>query len=238
MTGSEALALGIAIVAVLLVAGVVQLIGVIHRRRLDERRPDYDELSTRLGFELQQQRWMFDTHVARFIGSRGDLEILLEIDHSERLAYQRVWIEFPVPLDLGFRMMTEAEESIWSRLIRMREVEIGAPSFDPHFLLLARDEERISKLLDEDLRRNLLELVQTTEFIAVDDDAMTLLVGGEIEIEGTSRTIDLAAQAAMRMIRNADAIHDAERNEAEADHVTTAFTPIPGALKAVDSETP
>jgi hypothetical protein len=233
MSTSEALALGLAIAAVLLVAGVVQLIGAIHRRKLDERRPDYEALSRRLGFELQQQRWLFDTHVARLVGTRGDLEILLEIDHSEELSYRRLWIDFPVPLDMGFRIMTEADESVWSRLMSMREIEIGAPSFDPHFLLLARDDERVGRLLDQDVRRMFLDLYNVTEFIAVDDDAMTLLMRGELSDDQMSDFMDTAARLATRLARGADEIHDEDRAERESTGVTSAFTPVPGDIQAV-----
>lgn len=233
MSSSELLALALAALVVVVVAGAVQLVGVIGRRRLISRRPDYGNLASRLGFELKHQRWVFSTHVTRLVGTRGDLEFVLELDHSEELAYMRLWVEFPMPLDIGFRVVTESDESMWSRVVRMREVEIGAPTFDPHFVLLARDEERITRLLDHDIRRMMLELYHDTEFLTVDDDAMTLLVSKELSEDEVARFVDLSAQLALRLSRGADGIHESERAETAAASITSAFTPMPGDIKAI-----
>lgn len=237
MSNSELLALGLAALVVVVVAGTIQLVGAINRRRLDARRPTYDGLSSRLGFDLSHQRWVFETHVTRLRGSRGDLDITLELDHSEDLAYTRIWVNFPVPLDIGFRLVTESEESLWSRIIRMRELEIGSSVFDPHFVLLGRDEERLKRLLDQDVRRMMLDLFHDTEFIAIDDDAMTLLASGEKDEDWVARFVDLSVQLALRLARGADRIHSEDRAGGEEASRTSAFTPVPGDIEAVEGGT-
>jgi len=227
------------VAAAAFVAIFATLIGLVvwfNRRRLRRAQEDYADFADEVGLTRLSDRWLFDSRLVRVGGLFEGHPVEIEMCQGRTRAYTRLEVDYPEPLGLGLRIQVEDDEGIWTRLMRLKEVEIGVPSFDPHFILLSRDEERLKSLLGMDLRRMLLDLKYAAADVRIGDDGLYVLLEEAGPPDTLVRVLELSSRLATGLYRRAEEITRSEEREAQEASSSGAFTPLPGTLTAIDAE--
>lgn len=206
---------------------IVSWLGRRQRAAVDR----YDFLSHAYGFELVSDRFVADHRILRYSGQFRGTDCHVEIGFGPGVEYGRIDFEFERALPIGLRISSEHEESAVTRVMRLREMNIGLHHFDSQFLLLARNEERAKQLLDHDVRRMLVSLRSRATDVRLDDVGLNMLSAGSVQPEPFGSLLEEGAQLTSYLFRLAEDTLAEEARVAEAS--LPAFTPIPGTLHAV-----
>lgn len=220
-----------------LVLGVltVQVVNFITRRRW-RTHEQYPFLADELGLERAQDRFLIDTRIQRYRGTRHGRETEVEVGAGSQGVYVRVDYHFQRTVDFGVRISSEHEDGFTTRLLRLREIEVGHKGFDSQFILLSRDEDRLHELLDHDIRRMLLALREDVRDLRLNDDGLHLQVLGALGKDELKALIDRGAELASNVFRRTERIMEERQKEQTA--TTEAFAPVTGTLPAVTPGAP
>ncbi len=227
-----------AVLAILLLSLV--LIGIVAAqvmrwlsRRSWQEHEELDFLGA-AGFQRISDRWLIDSRIVRYRGTRLGANVRVESGAGPSRIFARVDIDFPTEIPLGVRISSEHDEGLLTRVMRLREVEIGMRRFDTQFILLTRNEDRLKTLLDRSLREMLMRLRENARDMRVDEEGVHFNISGEVSGDEFLGLLDDASRVAQATYSRATAILDEEREAADS----SVFTPVPGALKAVEETLP
>lgn len=187
------------------------------------------------GFEPLSDRWLIDTRIVRYTGRRHGLLVRVESGSGPSRTYARAAVEFPSGVPIGVRISSEHDEGLLTRVLRLREVEIGLHHFDSQFILLSRDEERLKSLLEPEMRQMLMSLRERVRDVRLDEDGVHINVSGQVSPGDFLQLIDDAVRLGRDAHSKAVEILSDER---DASSESSVFTPIPGALEAIEGPTP
>ena len=220
-----------------IVAGVlaVQVMNWMTRRKW-RAHEQYPILAAELGFERTRDRFLIDTRIQRYHGRRHGWPTEIEVGAGPQGVYLRVDYEFERTVDLGMRISSEHEDGFMTRVMRLREIEVGHELFDSQFILLSRDEERLRDLLDKDVRHMLLDLGGSVRDLRLNDDGLHLQIMGELDDEQVRRLIDRGAQLASAVFARAEKLQQQRREEQNASDVFSPVTGTHQAIPVVDAE--
>ncbi len=210
----------------------VQLVNALARRRW-RAHDQYPFLVSELGFERTQDRFLVDTRIQRYAGNHRGRQVEIEVGSGSHGVYLRLDFEFEKHIDLGLRVSSESEDGFGSRLLRLKELEIGHQHFDSQFILLCRDETRLKELLDPDVRRMLLDLNTRVRELRLNDNGLHLQLFGAIEDDVVRTTIDLGVQLAGAVYVRASELQEQRREEIAA---SGTFAPVTGSMAAIGIE--
>lgn len=206
----------------LLIGGVVcaLVLGFLQVRRVRNRRwakhEQYPELSTALGLSVRSDRFLVDARVMRFEGTRHGRAIELEVGAGAQGVYVRMQFPFEHAVDLGVRVSVEQDDNPLTRVMRLREMEVGHEAFDSQFILLARSADRLQEVLNEPIRAALAGLRGQVRDLRLDESGLALLVTTALAKEELYSVIEEGARVTQLIFDRAEELAEARRQQQES----------------------
>ena len=215
--------LSLVLFAVLVVAVVARKVTNWFTRRKWTDHEELEFLVSDLGLTRTADRFLHDTRIVRYAGVKQGCQTLVESGVGPGTKYCRIDFSFRREVPLGVRISSEREEGLLTRVMRMREIEIGLRHFDDQFILLSRSEERLKELLDHDLRGMLIGLRTRVRDVRLNDRGLHLQLFGAFEKDDFIDIFREGAELASRAFKRAEGINESADDGVES---SSAFIPV------------
>jgi hypothetical protein len=168
--------------------------------------PAYRKAAEVLGLELSETP-------AALRGSLEGVEVCVQLARkSATESVSILWAPFPLALGLGLDV--RPQQGGLRALFAARDIELGDGRFDAAFVVRGNDESSVRRLLDEPIRRALLELRERGSLV-LDDRGLRLELAGVVDPRDVVPTLrelrDVACGLVERVGRARSAVRGAYR---------------------------